>query len=454
MLSSDLAIPGTSARKKRLRYPANKKMWPHLAMALIGASWAIAFDVGIKLYLAEALAVAFLPIVAWRRVLAYYPSARSIVFAYSLWVIAIIVADTVNSTPYFNTLRNVGTPILAALSLLVCLVFVSDRPTSFLTFLAAMAMSKAIFGDPANGEKFRDLEFGFAAILQDFNYVKVRIAPFLTPLIALLACLLYRSSVLAAALVILAASVFYFAVDARSEGLTLFCGLLLFVGAVSGFRFRASKIGLFAVVFSILSYIAYITYVNYTFQYNPAGHNGLQLATMENPYNPVELLFIGRPEWLVIGEAIYERPVFGWGSWALDIDNRFSNLKIDRLNAPWGDRLDSADTWRYIPVHSMIGTGWVWGGMLGLAALLLLFRAILKLFVKLPKSKDLLMPALCIFSAQLLWHFFFSPPQFARLMFPAILAALIVTTHSEKLKPAFYFVSSGLPLKRGRHRYR
>jgi len=397
-------------------------------MFFFGAGWAITFDVGVRLYLAEVISIIGLLFVNWTSSFTRHPMARQIVGSYVLWVVAIVIADGVNEVALFDSARNAATPIIGACSLLFVLAVLSRNPNALLSFLTASVIAKGVLGEASYGDTFAELSFSFDTVTQNTNYFKVRIDPFLTPALLLVACLLARKSLLYAGAVFFAASVAYLALDARSSGGMFFLSALALVAVHFRFRPKFGSIVAVGAIAAVVGYVAHVGYVNYTFTHNPDGHNGRQLARMENPYNPVELLLMGRSEWQVMTTAIAERPIFGWGSWAIDTGYRFAYLRADRTGeVNFGGYVTSV-TGDYIPVHSVVGSAWVWSGLLGFIALAWLFRSVLVMSRWLPYVRSSLAPASIFMTLFLSWHFFFSPPQHVRLSFPITLATLLVLT--------------------------
>jgi hypothetical protein len=221
----------------------------------------------------------------------------------------------------------------------------------------------------------------------------------------------------------------YFAVDTRATGLVLLLSALMLIIINNGFRARIGHILLGGGLCAIFGYIFYVGYAFYTIEYNSQGHNGQQLLRLESLYNPFSLLLQGRSELLVWPRAFAERPLFGWGSWAEDEDGRFTLLRLALLEVR--TPVDSAlnDVRNYIPVHSLIGSAFVWSGFLGLVAILWFLRVFLLMGSRIPLIKSHLLPAVVFLFFQVLWHYFFSPPQHVRLSFPVALASLIVLTN-------------------------
>lgn len=411
-----------------------RPIWPHLLMAAYGAGWAVTFEVGLRVYVAEIVTFAGLALLKWWPLLRHYPMVVQVLWAYALWAFAIVVSDLVNGTMLLESLRNLSTPIIGAAGLIFVSCAVARAPAALLTMLAAMGIAKAVLGEPLYGDAFADLAATWDHVRQDTNFFKVRFEPFITPLVICLAVLLSRRTMKLGALLLIAVGGLYTAVDARSAGLVMFLAGLAVMLIHFGFRTRLSNIlggGLIAVT---LFYGAYAVYVGHSLNSDTPGHNSRQLQVLENPYNPLSLLLVGRSEWLVMPLAIAERPIFGWGSWARDEDNRFNHLRALRIGSETASQFDRGTDDLYIPAHSVIGSAWLWSGLLGLAAMAWLFRLILTMVRRLPNTRPELLPALACLTALMVWHFLFSPPQSVRLVFPMALGPLIVLTRG--LSPA------------------
>lgn len=405
---------------------------PHVFMALYGAGWAISFDVGVRIYVSEFVSVIGLFFVDWWHPLQRYDVVKSVLGAYLLWIVAIVVSDSVNGTSVFDSARAIATPLIGGASLLFVLANLALDVGSLLTFLAAIAIFKGILGEPLYGDEFADMSLSMESIQLDSNFVKVRITPFLTPAIALAACLLARRSQLHAAVLLLVASVGYFYFDARSEGLVLFLSSLVLAALHYRFRSTITKIIAAGLVGTILGYVAFVGYVNYTLTMEPNGHNAKQLARMSDVYNPFELILQGRSDWLVAADEVLERPIFGYGSWAIDVDDKYTSLMLERSGVG-EESFEKTDGNVYLPVHSLILSTWVWSGLLGLASMVLLATVLTQSILKC-NVNTLLSPAILVLSLGVAWHFFFSPPQMVRLFFPVPLAVMAVMARDEEIR--------------------
>ncbi|UAB78971.1 hypothetical protein INR77_04540 [Erythrobacter sp. SCSIO 43205] len=401
-------------------------------MFLYGVGWSLSFDLGVRVYVAELVALLGLVILnlsaAWRE----HKILRSVLAAYAIWVMAIILSDYVNDIPFIDFARNAATPIIGGISLVFVVASLTKKPAAAFAFLIGTVLAKAIFGDAAYGDTFADVAVSFETIQQDTNIFKVRIDPFLTPALLLVSCFLIRFGKLRSAAFLAFCSIFYFALDARSSALILALTSLLIAAAGVGYRPNMRQV-IVAVALSLpLLYAAYVGYVEYTMEFNPNGHNGKQLQRLDNPHNPFALLLQARSEWLVWPVAFAEKPIFGWGSWAIDVDGRFQALRA--LMTDQGQGIFSYNRWDqgYIPVHSLVGTALVWSGIVGLVAALMLVRIIFRLMYYAPSVRPAYLPIVSFFGFMLLFHFLFSPPQHVRITFPFALGLLIVATASTR----------------------
>ncbi|MEQ1715025.1 MAG: hypothetical protein ABL907_03405, partial [Hyphomicrobium sp.] len=282
-------------------------------------------------------------------------------------------------------------------------------------------------GEAAYGMSFSEVETSWASVQQDTNFFKVRFVPFLLPALALLACLVSRRSMLLGAALLTAASVGFLVLDARSAGVSLLLSALVLTAIHYNFKPTWGRTLAVMVAMLPISYAGYSAYVSYTLSSVEGGNGAKQLRRLENPYNPLELLMQGRSDWTIYGEAISDRPFFGFGSWARDTEQKYNRLRFERsknyeiaYQAEWDNGL--------IPVHSVIGASWIWCGLLGFVSAIFLLKSILTLAQLLPSVSRQFLPAAVVLTMALLWDFFFSPFQVLRLSFPPALATVIVLT--------------------------
>lgn len=401
-----------------------------LLMLLFGAGWAFAVHFFGAIYGSELLAIALLPTLKPLRLIETNADLRLVLMAYGMILLGLIVSDFANATAFDLALKGWANPIFAGVSLIFVTAALGKNPvTNVKYFLFASFLANLILGNGAYSVTgVGGGDNSWADIAANENLLKVRVVPFLMPLLALSIFHLRKRWRLAAQLIGLATAGFLFSYDARSAGLIAFAMTL----AVTVFR-RPRQVHA-KQLFSILGvgliggYLAYAGYVYYSLNYNSDGHNATQLSLVKNPYNPVMLLGIGRPEWLVAADVLAEKPILGYGSWAEDKDQRFALIRailtdtVDIYNATSGERH------YWIPTHSVVLASWIWGGLIGLSGALLLVATLLRFTVKALNARPEALIFITYFATGLLWDIFFSPIQSLRLSAPIALGFLIAVS--------------------------
>lgn len=402
-------------------------LWPHAALAAYAVGWVVTIPVVGKLYAAELIALAGLLLVDWMKTLRRHPILGRVLASYALMLGALVVSDIVNGTSIEDAVRGWANPGFAAVGVLFVATVLDRNVQAFLAYLFVLAVAKALFGDAAYGGAFAEVSFDLATVQETTNYFKVRVVPFLLPAIALLACFAGRRGLGWPIAIFLASALPFFALDARSAGLSLVLAGCILLVIRMGLRPGSWQIfSMFLVLVPIL-YGAYALQVTYSLEYAPQGHSAQQLRRLKNPYDPLELITQGRSDWTVNLDAIVSRPVFGHGSWARDTDGAFARLRYERtgmFETGYRDEWDQG----LIPVHSVLAASWVWGGLAGVAAVLLLLRQLLTLSVAMFEVRSVLLPAAALLLVSVMWDFLFSPLQTVRITFAPAIALLVILT--------------------------
>lgn len=425
-----LAVTNDGSKVHSRRRSKDYPFWPHLFMALFGVGWAVSFDFGARFYGAEFVSLLGFLLLSWRTTLLQYLNLKKITLIYVLWVGAIALSDLINQSSLLDWGKASATPVLGGVSLIVCCHALATNPRALLTFFCSIAAGKALLGDASYGDAFRDYDLSFEVIQANTNIFKVRIEPVLTPLAMLIACLSQKNSLKIPIFLFIITGIFYFLMDARSGGLILLLAATLLAKIQFGIKLRQRifLVGLASVLVTSFGYVGYVGYVKYTLTYNSTGHSGAQLQYLDNPYNPLALLAQARPEWSVMPLAISERPLFGWGSWAEDDNFRFSSLQAERTSGDNYALIETQQNKNPIPFHSLVGSVWLWSGILGFGLMIWLMKIIWNMGQVLTVISSPLIAAASVMIVTLLWHYFFSPPMIVRLGFPIALATLIVLT--------------------------
>lgn len=397
--------------------------WPLIYMIAVGFGWALTLELQFRTYLAEVVVLALLPFLRWQVLFAEYRALPRVLMCLALWIVAIVISDLFNQTDPMNTFRAVSTPLLASASLVFALACIHRQPSSLVGFFLGTALGKLLFGEPFYGPEWaaRSIDLGN---LFELNYFKARIEPFLTPVLLVGFAWFGHNK---PQRVILPASMIgatYILLDSRSAGLFFLVSSLMFLLIKKGRRFSPAAVVGGGVLMCGVLYALFVVYVDYTLRNNVTSQTGRQLAQVENPYNPVELLRVGRPEWTAMPSAIAERPVMGWGAWAEDTRNHFNFMQARSTGVIYEGVEQFAGT-TYIPAHSTVGAAWMWSGLLGLVAMISLGIVLVQLGVAASSHRTVMLFITLFLSAHMAWAFFFSPPQSVRTQFPIAMAMLI-----------------------------
>jgi hypothetical protein len=393
-------------------------------MALFAIGWCIPLPYAG--YAAEPFALALMPVAAYGLPLWRVPNVRLLVMAYSLLLIGLVVSDVANGTGMEIAVRSWLNPIFAAIETIFVVSCVLKKPSSIVTFLIFTGIFKGLFGEPAYGMDDKlDVLLAEQGPLSGV-YVKVRIVPFVAPLIILSGYLVYRVSRLAAACVYFSAGAAFIYLDARSVGLNFILSSII-VG-VTFFRPRIAfrEVALVGALTAPALLMAYQSYAFYTLHFNLSSQSGAQLRRAVNPYNPLEIFLQGRSEWTVASMAISDKPILGHGSLALDVENKYSYYRAIFTNDFAGLHvLGALERVRSIPAHSVLVAGWIWGGLLGFFGAALLGLIALKAGGATLAIRNPFIPVSAAFFFTILWELLFSPLIAIRISFPVTFGFLI-----------------------------
>lgn len=170
------------------------------------------------------------------------------------------------------------------------------------------------------------------------------------------------------------------ATGARSTGLVaLIPGLLaLFIQRPS---FKARNLKKYAIIGFIGFYAVYaLFYVPRVLDGTIKEGNSEQLLKTDNPYNPFNLIMIGRADSVVPFMAFFDKPIFGWGTSAKDTPD----FHYIRMTLALQDADNQSDDFGFygdlgtIPGHSIWGTYSCWYGLFGFFTILMLVVIMLK----------------------------------------------------------------------------
>ena len=216
---------------------------------------------------------------------------------------------------------------------------------------------------------------------------------------------------------------------ARSSGLAPFSAGLFTLILLRSKNIKLGKIKMYMLIGVLLLYGAYaLIYVPNVQNGNITGGNTKQLNATENPYNPINLLIIGRTDAIVPFIAFADKPLTGWGYNTKDPNGRYH-----RLLAEIGNKKEKRQIYKnlssYIPGHSVLGYySCSYGIVVFITLVLLLYRTWKYVYMSLlVNNKYLLYRLFCFIT--LTWNFLFSPISHFKWL-PSTIAVVVVLSIS------------------------
>ena len=392
-------------------------------LLLYGLGIAVHVNIVGQLSLSEILAFVSMPFTKIRSLLTRYPVLIKIGIYYALLLVSLMLSDIANESSPEDYLRGWATVIFSVVSIFFLVSQLSKHPHYCVYYLMGCVIIYILW-DGGDGN------IDMSLMEENTNYFKARLMRFVNPAVLLLSywlCNVKRSKY--AVLLLFAYALFCIVVDARSNSLAYFTATLLLFIKLNKINITLGKAIFVGLVSLCLGYFAYIFYVDRVLYHDFGGQNAQkQLAMTKNPYNPFELLFIGRMDVFIAIEAIKDRPLIGYGSWGKDPDGKYQQLSEE-----WSDR-ELTMIQPYIKSHSVLFTAWLWGGLGGLIFILLILSTFIKMGVSVYKKLNhmgLLVIILPQF-IEMIWHFLFSPFGYIRTLLPFISAFIIVCYYRTK----------------------
>lgn len=360
------------------------------------------------------------------KVLETIPEIQKITFTYLLLLISQIICDYVNVTPMDNYLRGSANILFGIIITLFLTELLLKKENHLIFFFIGSLIASVIFKNNDLGADFENAG--------DF---KLYIAPIINNIVLLMSFFILDKNPRNKKIVVVI-FIFYgissIFLDYRSNGLQFLISGMLLIGVG---RFNLKKMSLLIVPFILVFYLVYVLFVTQVLNGSFGGQHSIeQLSVTKNPYNPFELLYIGRVEIFVSFKIISDEPIWGHGSWAKDKTGKYF-LLLDEMahksRSNYNPTAEERDT--IIPSHSVLLGAWVYTGLLGFFAVIfqiyLVFKEALLLLTKLDKS-DKFSPIILFFIVSSFWIYLFSPLQSIRRPLPIIIATIFVLSWNRK----------------------
>lgn len=333
---------------------------------------------------------------------------QTITLLYGILFFIQVITETMIDNELESAAKSLAVTILSYLKFIFLWLLITRKQGNIWWLLLFTSIASLAFKDPMEEASLEDMLAG-----EEMGYLKYFLAPLICDIIILIS-LYFKRKILYP--LFIASGIFLIILGARSSG------LMLFLTGVVTFFIRSKDIINRNILYSwgifltVLCYALYVLYVNAVLSGNiVSGNSREQLRRIDNPYNPISLLFTGRTESTVSLKAISDSPWIGWGAWREDSNYKYHKIQSKFLNEKFDkQRVDH----HWIPTHSVILGAGVNNGIFAMLAIsIIIFFFIYKGGKSLvPSNPYLYLVIFCLM--ELIWNGLFSPTSHFRNSFP------------------------------------
>lgn len=342
------------------------------------------------------------------------PEIRKITYLYLGLLFAQIASEFFVGNSLHNILRGIAITIISYLHTRFLYDMLLKNKNSMIWIIVGSILLSIINAD--------DFKENILSLLSGDNaaYLKFYLSPLIINLLLLYTLSGNRKHIVLLAIVI---GTVFVAFGARSAGVQLILASIIY--AVLKKRKRLNLRNVFWAGLSTCSifYMFYVIYVNKVLSNEITAGNSSQLHYVENPYNPINLLLMGRAETFVGWMAFMDRFWTGYGAWAVDTAERYYHLLLMLHNESGNGRSNDDDY--LINAHSVLVGAGTTNGIFAFIFMFLINGYILKIAFK---SIDITNRSFFIsvfFIIALLWNVLFSPQSHFRLTLPLYYATFL-----------------------------
>lgn len=381
-----------------------------------------------QIALSEPIAVlSFLNLSKTKKLFQRVPDIRKISLALATFLLAQIVSDLLNHSAINDMLKGWASIIMTWLVILFFIRVFVKYPEFIVIYFIGNFLRYAFFGETN----------GWAAIqgnITDWGLIyifELRVAPMLTNLILAVSWFLLRSrnknKWIALIILFGGYGLFLLLFGYRSMGSIFVLASIIFLYRNKLKFLTPRRLIPFLIAGLLLFQGLYMLYVSKSLKGDLGKKNKEQAEIAGNPYNPINLLKVGRAPAFVGLTAALEKPWIGRGSWAKDVTGEYTLMEARLMDM---NISDIVNTENIIPTHSIIIGAWVDAGIIGCIAMLYLWLFCLKrlmVLLRMKESRNSPFFAILVFMLlDIIWVFWFSPLSSIRYDIPTIIAFITV----------------------------
>lgn len=377
-----------------------------------------------ELFLILFVPLFILPKVRWRKA----NELRHLTVAYILLFVFQIISEFIVGNGISSSLKGLAITVVSYFHFMFLCFYLSRQKFLILVLIVSQIIMKLIFGADVAEQSVEDMLQGEGA-----TYLKFYIAPLLISIFLAVSIIFKHKSF--SVIFSLLGVVLIFLGARSSGGLALLTGLVAYMLEHRIFTFNKKVLVLSTVFLCAIAYSFYAYYVSRVLAGEITSGNSWQIFLCKNPYNPLELLFVGRSETWVGWQAFMDKFWFGHGAWPYDTTGRYQRMMLamhDELSTISRNQI----SFHYlIPSHSvLVGSGMMNGIFAFLAMAYIVFYFLRKgasAFVKCENKYKLVLiyNVLELFSIML-----FAPQSHFRQTMPVAFAIIFVLSMSNSVR--------------------
>lgn len=336
-------------------------------------------------------------------------------------IIVQIITETIINNSFNNAAKGIAVNIVSYLHV-IFLYYYFCKNRKLLIYAAIGYIIKIFLFNTIDETSVDPSETAF------IGYLKFYLVPIITYSLIIISCI-YRKSNLS--FLICFVGLVLIVLGARSGGGILFVsGFINYLISIKN-RLNTKNLKVFGLVSCLILYGGYCFYVQKVLDGEINSGNSEQLLKAKNPYNPINLLMVGRQEVFVGYIAFTDKPLTGWGAWAKDPNMKYHMISSIISNSVYNEANILYDE---IPSHSVIIGSAMMNGVFALLFMLSIFIYTIKKTIYIFGKQDIYMPAITILFIDFIWHMCFSPQSAFRYIIPIDIAFILCSYHIILLK--------------------
>ncbi|MBP1641183.1 MAG: hypothetical protein H6Q17_2766 [Bacteroidetes bacterium] len=351
-----------------------------------------------------------------------YAALKKITWLYIGLLASQIVSELIIRNTLSNSLKGFAVTIVSYLHFVFLFsCFVKDRKLVIYAILG-FVFKEFIFSSDVGESDLTEVVDGEGAM-----YLKFYLAPLLINIALFISIFISKKT---ASVMCLLLGLSFIVLGARSSGvMILLAGLIGFIVIHTKKKVNLKTTVAISLITILVGYGLFVVYVNNVLNDRITAGNSAQLKEASNPYNPINLLIMGRTEIFIGWMAFMDKPLFGNGAWATDVTGKYTALYTVFRN---GDSGDTSNEMGIIPCHSvLVGVGMQNGifAFLCMGAILLFFikRGLLSF-----DKNDPYLFLIVYFLMSIFWNGVFSPVSHFRLTLPLWFAFIFSSSVNHK----------------------